>query len=130
MLERLASAGVLISASASAASVTATVDPSPIAIFAPVLVACVAACFARFIAIFGPQHRKKKEWRYETAIIGLCVLVSGALAYDHAWTVGMSAMYGGGIGGIGAGMKPILEGVVRGVITSWASAMNPPPPSP
>ncbi len=127
MIDKLASAGVLIGASASAASVTSA-TPSPIALIAPVVVACLAACFARFVSIFGPTSRKKKEWRYEVAVIGLCVLTSGALAYDHGWSVGLATLYGGGIGFIGAGLKPILESMFKTFVAGIAASVTPTDP--
>jgi hypothetical protein len=124
VIDKLASTGIIVGASASAASATASADQSMIAIIAPVAVCCLAACFARFIVIFGPTSRKKKAWAYEVALVALCVLVSGALAYDHAWTVGAAAGYGGGIGFIGAGLKPILENLFKSFIASVAASVQ------
>lgn len=131
MLEKIATASLVAGASATAAT-AASVDSS--LWFIPVIVACAAAVFARITAIFAGSQKKKKVWAYELSLICSCVILSGALAVDKEWTIGMAAMYGGGIGALGSGLNSFLKSFAVKMLTSFAASLtavvSPPPDDP
>lgn len=130
MIDKLVSASVIVGASVSAASVSSASNDSMVSLIASIAVACVAATLTRATSIFGPTAKKNKVWTYELSLLFFCVLLSGALAYENSWTVGQSAKYGGGIGFIGAGIKPLLEGLVKAVFGTLAASWSKDDPKP
>jgi len=124
MIDKLVSASVIVGASVSAASVSGASPDSIVSLIASIAVACVAATLSRATVIFNPASNKNKVWTYELSLLFFCVLLSGALAYENSWSVGQSTTYGGGIGFIGAGIKPFCEALVKTMFGNLAASWS------